>query len=83
MVLSGPLTALSGPLRPSLVLSGPLWPSLVLCRSKTKLAASLARCRVKQNLVSVSCVLPDPVRTNQKRAKLLPFYAWVNPLTSR
>ncbi|XP_056443273.1 putative methyltransferase NSUN7 [Gadus chalcogrammus] len=51
-------------------------------RSKTKLAASLARCRVKQNLVSVSCVLPDPVRTNQKRAKLLPFYAWVNPLTS-
>ncbi|CAL8356090.1 unnamed protein product [Boreogadus saida] len=51
-------------------------------RSKTKLAASLARCRVKQNLVSVSCVLPDPVRTNQKRARLLPFYAWVNPLTS-
>ncbi|KAJ3614967.1 hypothetical protein NHX12_018536 [Muraenolepis orangiensis] len=51
-------------------------------RSKTKLAASLARCRVKQNLVSVSCVLPDPVRTNQDRAKLLPFYAWVNTLKS-
>ncbi|CAL8333897.1 unnamed protein product [Lota lota] len=51
-------------------------------RSKTKLAASLARCRVKQDLVSVSCVLPDPVRANQNRAKLLPFYAWVNPLTS-
>ncbi|CAL8331539.1 unnamed protein product [Merluccius merluccius] len=51
-------------------------------RSKTKLAASLARCRVKQDLVSVSCVLPDLVRTNQNRAKLLPFYAWVNTLKS-
>ncbi|XP_063739463.1 putative methyltransferase NSUN7 [Eleginops maclovinus] len=51
-----------------------------LHRGKTKLAASLARCRVKQNLQSVSCFLSDPVRTKQHRAKRLPFYAWVNTL---
>ncbi|XP_069553253.1 putative methyltransferase NSUN7 [Brachyistius frenatus] len=49
---------------------------------KTKLAASLARCRVKQNLQSVSCFLSDPVRTKQRRAKCLPVYAWVNTLTT-
>ncbi|XP_034401960.1 putative methyltransferase NSUN7 [Cyclopterus lumpus] len=51
-----------------------------LQRCKTKLAASLARCRVKQNLQSVSCFLSDPVRTKQRRAKHLPLYAWVNTL---
>ncbi|XP_050926588.1 putative methyltransferase NSUN7 [Lates calcarifer] len=51
-----------------------------LHRCKTKLAASLARCRVKQNLQSVSCFLSDPVRTKQHRAKRLPLYAWVNTL---
>ncbi|XP_044046980.1 putative methyltransferase NSUN7 isoform X2 [Siniperca chuatsi] len=51
-----------------------------LQRCKTKLAASLARCRVKQNLQSVSCFLSDPVRSKQHRAKHLPLYAWVNTL---
>ncbi|KAA8594824.1 hypothetical protein FQN60_011959, partial [Etheostoma spectabile] len=51
-----------------------------LQRCKTKLAASLARCRVKQNLQSVSCFLSGPVRTKQHRAKQLPLYAWVNTL---
>ncbi|KAM6941647.1 putative methyltransferase NSUN7 [Lycodopsis pacificus] len=51
-----------------------------LQRCKTKLAASLARCRVKQNLQSISCFLSDPVRTKQHRAKHLPLYAWVNTL---
>ncbi|XP_038569632.1 putative methyltransferase NSUN7 [Micropterus salmoides] len=51
-----------------------------LQRCKTKLAASLARCRVKQNLQSVSCFLSDPVRMKQHRAKRLPLYAWVNTL---
>ncbi|KAI3353199.1 hypothetical protein L3Q82_019756, partial [Scortum barcoo] len=51
-----------------------------LQRCKTKLAASLARCRVKQNLQSVSCFLSDAVRTKQHRAKRLPLYAWVNTL---
>ncbi|KAK9540188.1 hypothetical protein VZT92_002657 [Zoarces viviparus] len=51
-----------------------------LQRCKTKLAASLARCRVKQNLQSISCFLSDPVRTKQHKAKHLPLYAWVNTL---
>ncbi|CAJ1052239.1 putative methyltransferase NSUN7 [Xyrichtys novacula] len=51
-----------------------------LLRCKTKLAASLARCRVKQSLQSVSCFLSEPVRTKQHRAKHLPLYAWVNTL---
>ncbi|XP_062281869.1 putative methyltransferase NSUN7 [Scomber scombrus] len=49
-----------------------------LYRCKTKLAASLARCRVKLNLQSVSCILSASVRTKQHQAKLLPIYAWVN-----
>ncbi|KAM4603369.1 putative methyltransferase NSUN7 [Polymixia lowei] len=51
-----------------------------LHRCKTKLAASLARYRVKQNLQSVSCFLSDPVRTKHHRARVLPLYAWVNTL---
>nr|XP_019955866.1 PREDICTED: putative methyltransferase NSUN7 [Paralichthys olivaceus] len=51
-----------------------------LYKRKTKLAASLARCRVKLNLQSVSCFLSDSVRTKQHRAKCLPLYAWVNTL---
>ncbi|KAM9856992.1 putative methyltransferase NSUN7 [Aulostomus maculatus] len=51
-----------------------------LHRCKTKLAASLARCRVKQNLQSLSCFLSDSVRTKQNQTKLLPLYAWVNLL---
>ncbi|XP_034438377.1 putative methyltransferase NSUN7 [Hippoglossus hippoglossus] len=51
-----------------------------LYKRKTKLAASLARCRVKLNLQSVSCFLSDPVRTKQHRAKRLPLFAWVNTL---
>lgn len=53
------------------------------CRCKTKLAASLARYRVKQRLQSVSCFLSDSVRTKQDRAKHLPLYAWVNTLKTR
>ncbi|TNM86106.1 hypothetical protein fugu_008377 [Takifugu bimaculatus] len=51
-----------------------------LQRYKTKLAASLARCRIKQRLQSVSCFLSEPVRTRQHRAKHLPHYVWVNTL---
>ncbi|KAM3864872.1 putative methyltransferase NSUN7 [Diretmus argenteus] len=53
-----------------------------LHRCKTKLAASLARYRVKQRLLSVSCVLSEPVRIKQHRARLLPLYAWVNTLNN-
>ncbi|XP_072319734.1 putative methyltransferase NSUN7 [Eucyclogobius newberryi] len=51
-----------------------------LDRCKTKLAASLARFRVKQSLRSVSSFLLDPVRTKQHQAKSLPLYVWVNTL---
>ncbi|XP_062243587.1 putative methyltransferase NSUN7 isoform X2 [Platichthys flesus] len=53
-----------------------------LYKRKTKLAASLARCRVRLNLQSVSCFLSDPVRTKQHRANRLPLFAWVNTLKS-
>lgn len=56
---------------------------LFVYRCKIKLAASLARCRVKQSLQSISCFLSDPVRSKQHRAKQLPLYAWVNTLRSR
>ncbi|XP_054634391.1 putative methyltransferase NSUN7 [Dunckerocampus dactyliophorus] len=49
---------------------------------KTKLAASLARSRVKHGLQSVSRILSEPVRSKQHRARLLPLYAWVNTLRS-
>ncbi|KAM9769668.1 putative methyltransferase NSUN7 [Menidia menidia] len=51
-----------------------------LQKCKIKLAASLARYRVKQNLWSVSCFLSDSVRTKHHRAKCLPLYAWINTL---
>ncbi|XP_032417780.1 putative methyltransferase NSUN7 isoform X1 [Xiphophorus hellerii] len=53
-----------------------------LQRWKVKLAASLARFRVKHSLRSVSCFLSDSLRTKEHRAKSLPFYAWVNTLNS-
>ncbi|XP_028284194.1 putative methyltransferase NSUN7 [Parambassis ranga] len=49
-------------------------------RCKTKLAAALARFRVKHYLRSVSCFLCDPVRAKQHRAKSLPHYTWINTL---
>uniref|UniRef100_A0AAV2LLZ5 Uncharacterized protein n=1 Tax=Knipowitschia caucasica TaxID=637954 RepID=A0AAV2LLZ5_KNICA len=49
-------------------------------RCKTKLAASLARFRVKQSLRSVSSFLLDPIRTKQHQAKSLPLFTWVNTL---
>ncbi|KAF6733516.1 putative methyltransferase NSUN7 [Oryzias melastigma] len=49
-----------------------------LQKCKTKLAANLARFRVKHRLRSVSRFLPDSVRTKQTRAKTLPLYAWIN-----
>uniref|UniRef100_A0A3P9NS59 Uncharacterized protein n=1 Tax=Poecilia reticulata TaxID=8081 RepID=A0A3P9NS59_POERE len=54
-----------------------------LQRWKIKLAASLARFRVKHSLQSVSRFLSDSLRTKERRAKSLPFYAWVNTLNTR
>uniref|UniRef100_A0A3Q1GQF3 NOP2/Sun RNA methyltransferase family member 7 n=1 Tax=Acanthochromis polyacanthus TaxID=80966 RepID=A0A3Q1GQF3_9TELE len=53
-----------------------------LFRFKTKLAASLARCRIKRGLLSIECILPESVKKMQERSKSLPLYAWVNTLKS-
>ncbi|XP_018554990.1 putative methyltransferase NSUN7 [Lates calcarifer] len=53
-----------------------------LLKFKTKLAASLARCRIKHDLVSIECILPESVKTKQERSSSLPLYAWVNTLKS-
>ncbi|MBN3271831.1 NSUN7 methyltransferase, partial [Polyodon spathula] len=45
---------------------------------KTKLAASLARCRIKLSILTIDYLLPETVRTKQERASTLPLYAWVN-----
>ncbi|XP_067455276.1 putative methyltransferase NSUN7 [Thunnus thynnus] len=51
-----------------------------LLRFKTKLAASLARCRIKHDLLSIEYILPESVKTKQERSSSLPLYAWVNTL---
>ncbi|KAK5864824.1 hypothetical protein PBY51_016035 [Eleginops maclovinus] len=53
-----------------------------LLRFKTKLAASLARCRIKHDLLSIECILPESLKTKLERASSLPLYAWVNTLES-
>uniref|UniRef100_A0A672F4G9 NOL1/NOP2/NSUN 5/7 ferredoxin-like domain-containing protein n=1 Tax=Salarias fasciatus TaxID=181472 RepID=A0A672F4G9_SALFA len=53
-----------------------------LLRFKTKLAASLARCRVRSDLLSIEYTLPESMRRKQERSGRLPLYAWVNTLKS-
>ncbi|XP_077460363.1 putative methyltransferase NSUN7 [Stigmatopora argus] len=50
----------------------------MLSKYKTKLAASLARYRVKHSLRSASGFLPETVRSKQQQAGRLPSYAWVS-----
>ncbi|XP_036858405.1 putative methyltransferase NSUN7 isoform X2 [Manis javanica] len=45
---------------------------------KTKLAAALARCRIKHNVLSIYHILPETVRNQELRASTLPLYAWIN-----
>ncbi|XP_062964787.1 putative methyltransferase NSUN7 [Cynocephalus volans] len=45
---------------------------------KTKLAASLARCRIKHDALSIYHILPETVRKQELRASTLPLYAWIN-----
>ncbi|XP_072525651.1 putative methyltransferase NSUN7 [Salminus brasiliensis] len=47
---------------------------------RTKLAASLARCRVKRNLLSIDDILPKNLREKHSRKHKLPLCAWVNTL---
>ncbi|XP_060236663.1 putative methyltransferase NSUN7 [Meriones unguiculatus] len=50
----------------------------VLNSSKTKLAAALARCRIKHDALSIYQILPETVRKQEQRASTLPLYAWIN-----
>ncbi|XP_021567306.1 putative methyltransferase NSUN7 [Carlito syrichta] len=45
---------------------------------KTKLAAALARCRIKHDALSIYHILPETVRAQELRASTLPLYAWIN-----
>ncbi|XP_029444846.1 putative methyltransferase NSUN7 isoform X2 [Rhinatrema bivittatum] len=45
---------------------------------KTKLAASLARCRIKHDALTIDHILPENVRKQEQRAFTLPLYAWIN-----
>ncbi|XP_060003290.1 putative methyltransferase NSUN7 [Lagenorhynchus albirostris] len=45
---------------------------------KTKLAAALARCRIKHDALSIYHILPERVRNQELRASILPLYAWIN-----
>uniref|UniRef100_A0A4W4H5M7 NOL1/NOP2/NSUN 5/7 ferredoxin-like domain-containing protein n=1 Tax=Electrophorus electricus TaxID=8005 RepID=A0A4W4H5M7_ELEEL len=51
-----------------------------LFRFRTKLAAALARSRIKKNLPSIDDILPTCVRAKHQRKHKLPIYAWVNTL---
>ncbi|XP_051021081.1 putative methyltransferase NSUN7 [Acomys russatus] len=50
----------------------------LLNSSKTKLAAALARCRIKHDALSIYHILPETVRKQEQRASTLPLYAWIN-----
>lgn len=54
-----------------------------MCRCKTRVAASLARCRIKNNLKSIDYFLPENLKEMDRRSRLLPLHAWVNTLKSR
>ncbi|XP_076848610.1 putative methyltransferase NSUN7 isoform X2 [Brachyhypopomus gauderio] len=54
-----------------------------LFRLRTKLAASLARSRIKKNLPSIDDTLPMCVRAKHQRKHVLPICAWVNTLKIR
>ncbi|XP_042840588.1 putative methyltransferase NSUN7 isoform X2 [Panthera tigris] len=45
---------------------------------KIKLAAALARCRIKHDALSIYHILPETVRNQELRASTLPLYAWIN-----
>ncbi|KAF4104596.1 hypothetical protein G5714_013927 [Onychostoma macrolepis] len=54
-----------------------------LLRFRTKLVASVARCRIKHELLTLESIVPEKIRHRQERAALLPLYGWINSLRSR
>ncbi|XP_063257909.1 LOW QUALITY PROTEIN: putative methyltransferase NSUN7 [Prinia subflava] len=47
---------------------------------KTKLAAALARCRIKYDALSIEYFVPETVSKQEKRASALPICFWINTL---
>ncbi|KFZ54984.1 Putative methyltransferase NSUN7, partial [Podiceps cristatus] len=45
---------------------------------RTKLAAALARCRIKHDALSIEYILPESIRKQEQRASTLPLCAWIN-----
>ncbi|NWI55168.1 NSUN7 methyltransferase, partial [Calyptomena viridis] len=51
---------------------------LYSCR--TKLAAALARCRIKHDALSIDHFVPNTIWKQQQRVSALPFCVWINTL---
>ncbi|KAM6071821.1 putative methyltransferase NSUN7 isoform 2-T2 [Theristicus caerulescens] len=45
---------------------------------RTKLAAALARCRIKHDALSIECILPEAIQKQEQRASALPLCVWIN-----
>ncbi|NXS94157.1 NSUN7 methyltransferase, partial [Jacana jacana] len=45
---------------------------------RTKLAAALARCRIKHDALSIEYILPEATRKQVQRASALPLCVWIN-----
>ncbi|KFP18022.1 Putative methyltransferase NSUN7, partial [Egretta garzetta] len=45
---------------------------------RTKLAAALARCRIKHDALSIEYILPEIIRKQEQRASALPLCVWIN-----
>ncbi|NXJ11673.1 NSUN5 methyltransferase, partial [Odontophorus gujanensis] len=49
-----------------------------LYRFRIKLAAALARCRIKHDALSIEYFLPETIKKHEQRASALPLCAWIN-----
>nr|XP_013041415.2 putative methyltransferase NSUN7 isoform X3 [Anser cygnoides] len=49
-----------------------------LYSSRIKLAAALARCRIKHDALSIEYILPETIRKHEQRASALPLCVWIN-----
>ncbi|NWV81643.1 NSUN7 methyltransferase, partial [Dasyornis broadbenti] len=49
-----------------------------LYRYMTKLAAALARCRIKRDALSIEYFVPETIWKQEQRASALPLYVWIN-----
>ncbi|XP_059700925.1 putative methyltransferase NSUN7 [Haemorhous mexicanus] len=51
-----------------------------LYRYKTKLAAALARCRIKYDALSIEYFVPETISKQEQRTSALPICFWINTL---